>query len=874
MAETVVNFVLGKLGEIIAKEAQFLGEVGGKVKWVETELTRIKCYLTDADNKRRQGDARAENYLNELRDLAYRIEDAIDIFYVEIEDNRQGNMQKDHSWLGKLKKLGRKTTKLPALHNLGTELDEIRNMLEGIFDSSLHYQINPLQERGKEEIVPMPFRRATYQNVDDETEVVGFGTHKKKVLKLILDSETRRRAVVTIVGCGGVGKTTLAQMIYKSVQADFDVHVMLPVSQQYNHTDFLRMMLTELRGSEPTTQDIDELKGSETRTQDIDVLVRKLRSFLRSKRYLIILDDVWVTDLWNQYLKYALPDAGNGSRVLMTSRFIQVAQSADPIMEPYELEFLNEEDSRNLLIKKALPYQNPDEKCPDDLLKLADALSKKCKGLPLALVVLGGILSIKDPYPEWEKVLRTMDWSHDGKECIKILSMSYEDMPCYLKTCFLYLASFPEDYEISAKCLIRMWVAEGFMPQQGRKTMEEIAEEFLQQLFQRSMVQVSSRHVDGSIKYCRLHDLLRDFAIHQATKENFVTVFENPQNINYPDTATRRASLQSCGPQFIKNVGPKTRSLFLFGPKCSLPNYSGFRLLRVLEIVNVWNGESIKLREVDTLIHLKYLGVKNYKLDMSEFSFGRLKNLETLDFVNSGYRVRSNLPTDLWTIITLRHVIYNYLLPELPSTIDLRNLQTLEWIPFNNKPIPHLNNLRRLGLENESTEWDVDHAVPHLLEGLPSVTSLQIKSWKQNLPMEIVYPRALPNYNNLQILSLNGKWSESVTLKARLFPPHLIKLTLWDSKLGQDPMWELGKLKNLRKLKLIGNVYDGNEMSCSAGFSALETLELHDIRQVEVLSVEKGVMPKLKDLWCYYCIGIRLKMPPELKHLIQQRGEM
>ncbi|KAJ1688973.1 hypothetical protein LUZ63_013128 [Rhynchospora breviuscula] len=102
MAETVVNFVLGKLGEMVVKEAQFLGEVGEKVKWVETELKRIKCYLTDADSKRRKGDARAENWLNELRDVAYRIEDATDIFYAEIEDKRRQRSQ----LLGATQKVG------------------------------------------------------------------------------------------------------------------------------------------------------------------------------------------------------------------------------------------------------------------------------------------------------------------------------------------------------------------------------------------------------------------------------------------------------------------------------------------------------------------------------------------------------------------------------------------------------------------------------------------------------------------------------------------------------------------------------------------------------------------------------------------------
>ncbi|KAJ1688972.1 hypothetical protein LUZ63_013127 [Rhynchospora breviuscula] len=864
MVETVVTFVMAKLGELIVKEAQFLGAVGGKVKWVETELTRIKCYLMDADSKRCKGDARAENWLNELRNVAYRIEDVIDTFYVEIEDKRH----KDHNFKERLKRLGFKTIKLFALHKLGTELDDIKKVLEGIFESTRHYQINPLQERSKEETVPMPHRRATYQDVD-EIEVVGLDTDKKNVCKLLLDSKIRRRSVVTIVGPGGLGKTTLAHMVYNSVQADFDFHIMLPVSQQYNPTSLLRKMLTKLKGFEPPP------------TLEIDDLISELKGLLSSKRYLIILDDVWVTDLWNQYLKDVLPDVENGSRVLMTSRLIEVAQSAEPIMKSYVLEFLNEEDSRSLLIKKAFPYQKHGEKCPNDLLELVDPLSKKCKGLPLALVVLGGILLTKDQtYAAWEKELRTMDWHSDGKDCTNILAISYENMPYYLKTCFLYLASFPEDDEISARRLIKMWVAEGFLPRKERKTIEEIAENCLEQLFQRSMVQVSSRHVDGSIKYCRVHDILRDFAMHQAGKENFVTVFTaNPQDTNHRDRATRRASLQSCDHQFMEYVGPKTRSLFLFDLKSDLYDFSEFRLLRVLVIVSSGHGRGlIELRGVDRLIHLKYLEVRNYLTDSSECSFGRLKNLETLNFQRSQWistfycernqRWISNLQTDLWTITALRHVISD-LLYEAPSTADLGNLQTLEWIPFNNKPIPHLNNLRRLRLVSESIEfeWDGDHEVPHLLGGLPSLSNLTVQG--ENLPMEIVYPRALPNYQNLQILSLIGKWPESVTLKVSLFPPHLIKLTLDSSNLGEDPMPELGKLNNLKKLILGGGVYKGIQMICPAGFPVLQSLVLFIFAyDVEVFKVAKGVMPKLKDLK-KYGIGnsIKLEMPPELMHI-------
>ncbi|KAJ3684344.1 hypothetical protein LUZ61_013508 [Rhynchospora tenuis] len=221
MAETVVNFVLKKLGEMIVKEAQSLGEVRDKVQWVKTELTRIKCYLRDAESKRRKGSEIAENYLNELRDVAYRIEDAMDTFYVEIEDHHhklEGNSQKDHGFLGKFKRLRRETTKLPALHNLGTELDGIKKVLEGISRSKVDYDIDPLQERGEGETILMPSRRATYHEVD-ETEVIGLETDKNNVRELLLDPKIQGRVVITIVGPGGLGKTTLAHMVYKRKRA-------------------------------------------------------------------------------------------------------------------------------------------------------------------------------------------------------------------------------------------------------------------------------------------------------------------------------------------------------------------------------------------------------------------------------------------------------------------------------------------------------------------------------------------------------------------------------------------------------------------------------------------------------------------------------
>ncbi|KAJ4809931.1 Disease resistance protein (CC-NBS-LRR class) family [Rhynchospora pubera] len=214
--ESLVNFVVGKLGDMIVKEAQFLGGVGNQVEWVETELKRIQCCLIDADTKRRKGDARVENWLNELRDVAYRIEDAIDIFYVEIKDSRQKN---SNGFLHKFNKFCCMPMKVPCLHKLGKELGQIRNVLDGISKSRVDYGIKELPqdtERGRSQADELPMRAKAYLDVY-ETKIVGLDADKSNILDLLLNNvEIPRRAVITIVGPGGIGKTTLAIIVFKN----------------------------------------------------------------------------------------------------------------------------------------------------------------------------------------------------------------------------------------------------------------------------------------------------------------------------------------------------------------------------------------------------------------------------------------------------------------------------------------------------------------------------------------------------------------------------------------------------------------------------------------------------------------------------------
>ncbi|XP_078165335.1 putative disease resistance RPP13-like protein 3 [Carex rostrata] len=854
MAEAIVS-VLSKLAVVIVNEAQFLGGVGKKIKGVQRELTRIKCCLQDADSKRK-GDERVQNWLNELRNVAYRIEDATDTFFLHVGYT-------DARFSQKLKKLCSKPKELYFRHKLGNELDDIQNLLEEISKSRLTYGIRdlPVEDKSKGEAnVIMPHRRTTYQEVD-ETEVVGMQADKNKILELLRRDPTRtRRAVITIVGPGGLGKTTLAHMVYKSARADFDYHIMLSISQQFSVTDLLKKMLPK-----------DSTRENQTvENETVGDLINKVKSFLSTKRYLIILDDVWEDDLWNQ-LKDALPDDNNGSRVLMTSRIIDVATSADSQMNPYELKYLNDSESLDLLLKKALPYQEPTQKCPNDLHELAEKLSKKCKGLPLGLVVLGGILSTKGPsYTAWERVLETINWHLDSKDCMPILAMSYEDMPYYLKACFQYLAIFPEDHVICAKRLIRMWIAEGFIPLEGRPTIEIMAEYCLEELSKRSMVQVLSRNVNGLIKHIKVHDFIRDLAINEARHENTVTVFSQASADNKPDRIIRRASLQAeeKNLQFIEYVGPNTRSLFLFDTdgyfERSL-HCTNFRLLKVLEIVGSTHKRYLVIKSLDELIHLKYLGLT--ECNIKRASFHGMKSLETLELRGRGYDKFDGL----WTISTLRHVLVEY--PEdiqpIPKGTTISNLQTLKWwVRLQDVCDAKLPNLRTLGIENYSGKWV---SSTNLFQTLRNLRKYCIDCYEYSkIPIEIVYPKALPNYQNLQSIYLKGEWPENVNVEASLLPPLLIKLTLRGSLLNQNPMRELGKLNSLKKLCLDDALtYNWvGPIICPEGFRALQYLKVTD-KNIKDLTVEEGVMPKLT----YLQVDTRIKvnLPPELHHVAVER---
>ncbi|KAJ6800500.1 putative disease resistance protein isoform X3 [Iris pallida] len=881
MAEAAVSFIVDKLGNFLVQELTLLHGVSDQVEQLQRELQRMQCFLHDADTKRKT-DERVRHWVKEIRDVAHQAEDVIDTFIINAHRHRRrpGVSRFLKRWL-------LASTDVVGRRRVSKEITAIMARISEISASRITYGIKNLEDencRGVERLVPV--RRPIVPHVED-SDVVAFDGHMSALVEQLLH-HSEKRSVMSIVGIGGLGKTTLARKVYNSVEVkrEFGIRVWITVSQDYGLVELLNEILEQVR-KDKEKEKLEEVK-----------VIEKLYDSLKEKRYLIVMDDVWSEDVWEQ-MQAAFPDEKNGSRVLITTRYLNVAKYADPTATPYELRFLTDVESLELLLKKAFANQDVQANCTEDLRSIGRQLVKLCANLPLALVVVGGLLSIREKkYSAWLRVLETMNWQVEGKKCMAILALSYEDLPHNLKSCFLYLAVFPEDSEIQARKLIRLWIAEGFIPRQGRGTIEETSEDYLEELAQRCMVQVVSRKFScRSIKSCRVHDLLREFAVSEAKEDRFLVIYNNPnQDTTSPPGPGRRATFHNLDD--LKDLTiPNLRSLFAFN--MGQPNFRDFgaqlKLVRVIYLSGVRNIKSLP-EEIKAMIHLRYLGLSgSTELEVIPSSIGHLQNLETLDVTRTNVK---ELPSTLWNIKKLRHVLVYARrgVEGPPPSADLPNLQTLGTVVVPEswgRGLPNITSVRKLRLlfcfqEGGKILSPLLEKLHHLLSLSVWVPPKMVRQTKNdvipccasnclnddndamNVEHHVTIPSgidtsAFPCHHHIQSMRLRGRWY-TTTVGSHEFPPYLVKLTLWDSKLEHDPMPTLEKLQSLRELELMKDSYLGEKMICSAsGFPQLQRLLFSLLDQLEEWCLEAGAMPKITRVHIWRCKALRVV--PEFQHV-------
>ncbi|KAJ7943896.1 Disease resistance protein [Quillaja saponaria] len=869
MTEIVANLLLDKLNRLLEKGVEQFGGIREEVVYVRGELERIRAFLRVADALE-ETDVELKVWVKQVRDIAHDTEDVLDQFTL-LQAHDHGN-----GIYGSLYKLSCCIKNTKARLRVASELQGINSRIKNMTAAykRLQHKVNVAEQGSSSTTVgDMWQNRRGDALLLDKTDLVGIEKPKEKLIGWLFHGSSMRE-VVSVTGMGGMGKTTLTKQVFDDpvVKKHFKLRVWITVSQSFRIVELLKDMVQQLFKvtRRPVPEGVDSMSNDNLKTA--------IKELLHKRRYLIVLDDVWHLYEWDA-VKYALPNNSCGSRVMLTTRNSEVASttSIESDGKVYDLKPLPLEISWDLFRGKTFKGNS----CPPHLEEICNYIIRKCEGLPLAIVAICGVLATKDKrrIDEWDMIVRSLGAEIEGNDKLqdlkKVLLLSFNDLPYYLKSCFLYLSIFPEDHPIEHMRLIRLWMAEGFIEAKEGKTLEDVAEDYINELLNRSLIQVAETTNDGRVKSFRVHDLLREIIISKSRDQNFAAIAKD-QNTFWPDKVRRLAihnTLQNV-PQ-NRSVS-QLRSLFMFGvvEKPSMQSLfpGSIMLLKVLDLRNT--GLKRFPVEIVNLYYLKYLSLSNTKVKTIPSFIGKLQNLETLDLKHCCV---TDLPDEILKLQQLRHLlVYRYEFVsyshikygfKIKGEIGvLRFLQKLCFVEADQcggtiiSELGKLNQLRRLGILKLRKEDG--KALCSSIEKLTNLRALSLTTIEEDEILDLQHLSAPPLL--LQRLYLRGVLE---TLPHWIPSLHsLVKLYLKGSRLKDDPLVFLQSMPNLVHVELC-EVFDGDTLCFKAGgFKKLKFLGLDKLDELRCIQVEVGTMPCVENLSIQRCTLLE-KVPSGIEYL-------
>nr|XP_034921656.1 putative disease resistance RPP13-like protein 1 [Populus alba] len=731
----------------------------GQLRKLKSIVRAVGKLLNDAEEKHIT-DPAVKGWLDDLKDALYQADDFLDeIAYKALQLKFEAEPQSEtfsdqvRSFL---------TSLVPCKKGMGEmqpELEKILQILQDLLQQkdSLHLT----ESVGR--IPLLPSQKIPTTALVDESHVFGRKDDRENIMALLLpdDAEERQLDVVPIVGMGGVGKTTLAQLVYRKIELLedrngtklFDLKAWVYVSEEFNILKVTRDILKQV--GLPKCDNMTE-----------NQIHCELEKKLRGNRVLVVLDDVWSEDqaAWDFLLKPFM-SVRKGSKILVTTRSENVA-SVKSTFPSHRLQSLSNDEC--WLVLKKVAFDGGNFSAYTGLEEFGREIAKKCSGLPLAAKTLGGLLRSKRKGEEWRNILESNLWNSPNDKVLSALQLSYHCLPSYLKQCFSYCAIFPEGYEFNKKDVILLWMAEGFLVQPGgNKEMEEIGAEFFDDLVSRSFLQQSSR--DPSLFI--MHDLMNHLAA--FTSGEFCFRLEG----NGSSNTSRRTRHLSCivkehdiSQMFEAVCNPRLLRTLILSKDKSISAEVICKLLPMLERLRVLSMPPCILEplpfldSIAKLKHLRYLKLSRTDLTKLPESICGLYNLQTL-ILTWCFRLYK-LPAGMGRLINLRHLdITGTRLLEMPPQMGkLAKLRTLTSFSLGNQSgssIKELGKLQHLCgelcIRNLQNVVDAQDASKADLKGKADLESLELL-WEDetnNSLHERVLDQLQPHVN-LKILRLEG----------------------------------------------------------------------------------------------------------------------